>query len=132
MSIIIASAGIRGAHKIVGKAEKKWKEAMDKWGANEPVGFPNTAYYLPIIYGITGTKVEKAIEDVTLKQIKILQEWEKENPNYLEDPKLIHTWNLLVHNIMSGADAEERERNKKNIKKKVGETIIIKDAIADI
>jgi len=80
----------------------------------------------------TGIKVEKAIEDVTLKQIKILQEWEKENPNYLEDPKLIHTWNLLVHNIMSGADAEERERNKKNIKKKVGETIIIKDAIADI
>ena len=80
----------------------------------------------------TGTQVEKAIEDVTLKQIKILQEWEKENPNYLEDPTLIHTWNLLVHNIMSGADAEERERNKRNIKKKVGETIIIKDAIADM
>ena len=32
---------------------------MDKFGANEPVGFPNTAYYLPIIYGITGTKIEK-------------------------------------------------------------------------
>jgi len=80
----------------------------------------------------TGTKVEKAIEDITIKQIKILQEWEKENPNYLENPKLIHTWNLLVHNIMSGANAEERERNKKNIKKKIGETIIIKDAIADI
>ena len=33
---------------------------------------------------------------------------------------------------MSGANAEERERNKKNIKKKIGETIIIKNAIADI
>ena len=32
---------------------------MDKWGANEPVGFPNTAYYLPVIYGILGEKVEK-------------------------------------------------------------------------
>jgi len=32
---------------------------MDKWGANEPVGFPNTAYYLPIIYGILGEKIEK-------------------------------------------------------------------------
>ncbi|MFC2048129.1 hypothetical protein ACFLSK_01705 [Chloroflexota bacterium] len=31
---------------------------MDKWGANEPVGFPNTAYYLPVIYGILGIKVE--------------------------------------------------------------------------
>jgi acetyl-CoA synthase len=59
MSKIIASAAIRGAYKIVDNAEKKWKEAMDKWGANEPVGFPNTAYYLPIIYGILGTKVEK-------------------------------------------------------------------------
>jgi len=59
MSKIIASAAIRGAHKIVGEAEKKWQEAMDKWGANEPVGFPNTAYYLPVIYGIMGHKVEK-------------------------------------------------------------------------
>jgi acetyl-CoA synthase len=59
MSKIIASAVIRGAHKIVGQAEKKWQEAMDKWGANQPVGFPNTAYYLPVIYGILGMKVAK-------------------------------------------------------------------------
>jgi len=59
MSKIIASAAIRGAHKIVGQADEKWQQAMDKWGANEPVGFPNTAYYLPVIYGIMGMKVEK-------------------------------------------------------------------------
>jgi acetyl-CoA synthase len=59
MSKIIASAAIRGAHKIVSQAEDKWKQAMDKYGANEPVGFPNTAYYLPVIYGILGIPVEK-------------------------------------------------------------------------
>ena len=59
MSKIIASAAIRGAYKIVEQAEKKWRQAMDKWSANEPVGFPNTAYYLPVIYGILGEKVEK-------------------------------------------------------------------------
>ncbi len=59
MSKIIASAAIRGAYKIVEQAEKKWQQAMDKWGANEPVGFPNTAYYLPVIYGILGEKVAK-------------------------------------------------------------------------
>ena len=59
MSKIIASAAIRGAYKIVDRAEKRWQQAMDKWGANEPVGFPNTAYYLPVIYGILGEKVEK-------------------------------------------------------------------------
>ncbi|OHD68110.1 MAG: CO dehydrogenase/CO-methylating acetyl-CoA synthase complex subunit beta [Spirochaetes bacterium RBG_16_49_21] len=59
MSKIIASAAINGAHKIVGYAEKKVKEAMDKFGANQDVAFPNTGYYLPIIYGILGYKVEK-------------------------------------------------------------------------
>ncbi len=59
MSKIIASAVIRGAHKVVDQAEKKWQQAMDKWGANEPIGFPNTAYYLPVIYGMLGIPVEK-------------------------------------------------------------------------
>jgi len=73
MSKIIASAAIRGAYKFVDQAEKKWQEAMDKWGANEPVGFPNTAYYLPVIYGILGAKVEKLgdVEPV-LKRCKSL------------------------------------------------------------
>jgi acetyl-CoA synthase len=59
MSKIIASAAIRGAHKIVGQAEEKWQKAMDKYSGNEPVGFPNTAYYLPVIYGMLGAKIEK-------------------------------------------------------------------------
>jgi len=73
MSKIIASAVIRGAHKIVDQAEKKWQQAMDKWGANEPVGFPNTAYYLPVIYGILGEKVEKLGDmEPLLKKFKSL------------------------------------------------------------
>jgi len=73
MSKIIASAAIRGAHKIVDRAEKQWQEAMDKHGANEPVGFPNTAYYLPIIYGISGMKVEKLGDmEAVLKKCKAL------------------------------------------------------------
>jgi len=73
MSKIIASAAIRGAHKIVDQAEKKWQEAMDKWGAKETVGFPNTAYYLPIIYGILGMKVENLGDmEPILKKCKAL------------------------------------------------------------
>jgi len=73
MSKIIASAAIRGAHKIVGQADQKWQQAMDKWGANEPVGFPNTAYYLPVIYGILGEKVEKLGDmEQVLKRCKSL------------------------------------------------------------
>ena len=73
MSKIIASAAIRGAHKIVGQAEKTWQEAMDKRGAKEPLGFPNTAYYLPVIYGILGIKVEKLGDmEAVLKRCKSL------------------------------------------------------------
>jgi len=73
MSKIIASAAIRGAYKIVDQAEKKWQEAMDKWGAKEPVGFPNTAYYLPVIYGIMGAKVENLGDmEPVLKRCKTL------------------------------------------------------------
>ncbi len=59
MSKIIASAAIRGAHKIVARAEKEFKEALENYGPDQAVGFPNTAYYLPIIYGMTGIAVAK-------------------------------------------------------------------------
>ncbi|MCX8022893.1 MAG: acetyl-CoA decarbonylase/synthase complex subunit alpha/beta [Syntrophorhabdaceae bacterium] len=59
MSKIIASAAIRGAHKIYNRAEEMYKMALEKYGPDQEVGFPNTAYYLPIIYAITGIGVSK-------------------------------------------------------------------------
>jgi acetyl-CoA synthase len=40
------------------RAEKKYKEALEKWGPDQEVGFPNTGYYLPVIYGILGIPVK--------------------------------------------------------------------------
>ncbi len=59
MSKIIASAAIRGAHKIMARAEEAFKEAVAAHGSDAPVAFPNTGYYLPVIHGITGMVVEK-------------------------------------------------------------------------
>ena len=56
MSKIICSAAIRGAHKIIEEAETKFEKALDKFGPDKEIGFPNTAYYLPIIYGMLGVK----------------------------------------------------------------------------
>ncbi|MBI5529785.1 MAG: CO dehydrogenase/CO-methylating acetyl-CoA synthase complex subunit beta [Deltaproteobacteria bacterium] len=58
MSKIIASAAIRGAHKIVERAEKKYAEALKKHGPGKEIAYPNTGYYLPIIYGILGIPVK--------------------------------------------------------------------------
>ncbi|MBN2467197.1 MAG: CO dehydrogenase/CO-methylating acetyl-CoA synthase complex subunit beta [Deltaproteobacteria bacterium] len=57
MSKVIASAAIRGAHKIVTRVEKKYKEVLEAYGPDQEIGFPNTAYYLPVIYGILGIPV---------------------------------------------------------------------------
>lgn len=73
MSKIIAAAAIKGAHQIVDKAEAKLREAIDAKGPNEEVAFPNTGYYLPVIYGLTGHKVEKLLDmEPILKQAKEL------------------------------------------------------------
>ncbi|MBU0480141.1 MAG: CO dehydrogenase/CO-methylating acetyl-CoA synthase complex subunit beta [Proteobacteria bacterium] len=57
MSKIICSAAIRGAHKIIDMAEETFEEAIKKYGENQEVGFPNTAYFLPTIYSMLGAKV---------------------------------------------------------------------------
>ncbi|MFH1334926.1 MAG: acetyl-CoA decarbonylase/synthase complex subunit alpha/beta [Candidatus Zixiibacteriota bacterium] len=57
MSKIIASAAIRGAHKIYERAEKGFEGALKKHGEEKTVEFPNTGYFLPVIYAMTGMKV---------------------------------------------------------------------------
>ena len=59
MSKIIASAAIRGAHSIVAKTEAKLARAKESFGADHAIELPNTGYYLPVIYGLIGEKVEK-------------------------------------------------------------------------
>ncbi|MBO1223251.1 MAG: CO dehydrogenase/CO-methylating acetyl-CoA synthase complex subunit beta [Candidatus Scalindua sediminis] len=62
MSRIICTAAIRGAHKIVKDAEEFLRKAIDSKGKDTKVEFPNTGYYLPIIYSATGLAV-KTLED---------------------------------------------------------------------
>ena len=58
MSKIIASGAIRGAHAIHDRVAARLEESIEKHGESLEIGFPNTAYYLPIIYAMTGMKVE--------------------------------------------------------------------------
>jgi len=59
MSKIICSAAIRGAKKIIDMAEETYEEALKKYGPDQEVAFPNTAYFLPIIYSMLGAKIKK-------------------------------------------------------------------------
>ncbi|MFO7783621.1 MAG: acetyl-CoA decarbonylase/synthase complex subunit alpha/beta [Desulfatiglandales bacterium] len=57
MSKLVAFAAIQGAYNIVSKAEGKFKRALETYGGSQKLEFPNTAYFLPIIYSLTGIKV---------------------------------------------------------------------------
>ncbi|MDJ0914922.1 MAG: acetyl-CoA decarbonylase/synthase complex subunit alpha/beta [Desulfobacterales bacterium] len=63
MSRLVAFAAIQGGYNIVSKAEGEYKKALETYDASTKVGFPNTAYYLPVIYSLLGMKVE-TLEDM--------------------------------------------------------------------
>ncbi len=64
MSRYIATRAIRGANALVTEAELMLNRALAEKGPDTPVAFPNTAYYLPVIYGMTGREVTR-IGDLT-------------------------------------------------------------------
>ena len=59
MSRIIAAAAIRGAHKIAKQADQILQKAIKEKGEDAAVEFPNTGYFIPIIYAMTGHEVRK-------------------------------------------------------------------------
>ena len=74
MSRIIASAAIRGAYKMVKQAEEMLAKAIEEKGKDCKVEFPNTGYYIPIIYSMTGRAVQTLadFEQVMAEEIKPL------------------------------------------------------------
>jgi acetyl-CoA synthase len=59
MSKIIATAAIRGAHQMVDRAAEALETASKKYGKESVVAYPNTAYYLPIMYLFLGQQVKQ-------------------------------------------------------------------------
>jgi len=62
MSKLIASSAIRGAHAIVARAEALAAEIQAAKGLDHPIGFPDTAYSLPVIYSLLGERVDRVGE----------------------------------------------------------------------
>jgi acetyl-CoA synthase len=58
MSKLICNSAIQGAEEWVTLAESKLNEALGSRGESQPVGFPDTAYFLPIIYSFTGEQAK--------------------------------------------------------------------------
>ena len=58
MSKLICASAIDGAVQWVAKAEAALDQAIAAQGGDASMGFPDTAYFLPIVYSFTGQKLE--------------------------------------------------------------------------
>lgn len=63
MSKLIAFAAIQGGYQVVSTVEGELNKALETHNADTKIEFPNTSYYLPVIYSLTGIKVE-TLEDL--------------------------------------------------------------------
>ncbi|MBN1913575.1 MAG: CO dehydrogenase/CO-methylating acetyl-CoA synthase complex subunit beta, partial [Candidatus Omnitrophica bacterium] len=63
MSKIVASAVIRGAREIFKQASDYVAKAIKEKGPDQKIGFPETAFYLPMANALLGAKVE-ALKDL--------------------------------------------------------------------
>ncbi len=63
MSKLIAFAAIQGGYKVVSQVEGLYNNALKAYNADTKVEFPNTGYFLPVIYSLTGLKVTN-LEDL--------------------------------------------------------------------
>ena len=82
MSRYIATRAIRGSNALVAEADALLKQAIAEKGADTPVAFPNTAYFLPVTYGMLEHKIQ------TLGDMRVSLEHAKKLLHPLPDESL--------------------------------------------
>jgi len=100
MSRIIATAAIRGAHAYVEQARTKLQEAIEAFGPDRKVEFPNTAYYLPLTLALTGLEVDSLSDaQVAFKRAEALLPPIPDETRWL--PYLGHTLDAGVATLLA-------------------------------
>ena len=99
MSKLVAFAAIQGGYNIVSKVEGEYQKALDTYDASSKVGFPNTAYYLPVIYSLLGIKVE-TLEDMCFWLVKITNRLiDLFSYRDIKHANVIHKATLYIHHF---------------------------------
>lgn len=68
MSKLVAEAVIRGAHQVYKEAQEFLDKAGKEKGQNAKIGFPETAFYLPMANALLGARVETLRDAVSILQ----------------------------------------------------------------
>ncbi|MEN8098073.1 MAG: CO dehydrogenase/CO-methylating acetyl-CoA synthase complex subunit beta, partial [Chloroflexota bacterium] len=108
MSKYIATRALRGATGLVLEAESMLNTALATHGESTPVAFPNTAYYLPTVLGLTGQEVA-TLGDLTTVVDKAKSMLHPTPPDVLWKPYLGETLDAGVATLLA-AEAIEAVR----------------------
>ncbi|MEW6088797.1 MAG: acetyl-CoA decarbonylase/synthase complex subunit alpha/beta [bacterium] len=84
MSKFIATAVIRGSHQVVNHAETSLKKAISEKGKDLKFEFPDTAFYLPFYYAITGKELKTLGDmEISLNHAKSMLSAEPDDKSWL-------------------------------------------------
>ena len=76
-----------------------------------------------------GEKLEKAFTQMESKQILQLKEWEKDNPNWIDDDQKSTQYLKTLNQILGGNDEKDYEKSKKEAARIINENISLKTAM---
>ena len=71
-------------------------------------------------------KIDRTITNIKIKQAQSLTEWEKEHPNFQNDPALLEKWQYMMANLSA---VEGKEKASKNIARNIADVLNIKEAM---
>mgnify|MGYP001414658223 CR=1 FL=1 len=75
------------------------------------------------------TKLTSSIKSVGMEQVKKMTQWEKEHPNYMNNPDELEEWQKILENISGGVNKNEVIKNQIKIKKELCKIVDIKDEL---
>jgi len=74
-------------------------------------------------------KLTTSIKSVGMEQVKKMAEWEKEHPDYMNNPKELEIWQTMLESVSGGVNKNEIKKNEHKIKKELGKVVDIKEEL---
>ena len=74
-------------------------------------------------------KLTSSIKSVGMEQVKKMSEWEKEHPNYMNNPQELEIWQTMLESVSGGINKDEIKKNEHKIKKELGKVVDIKEEL---
>ena len=69
------------------------------------------------------TKLNKSINDLAVKQIKKIKDWEQLHPKYEESQELLMEWHAMVNAVMGSNNGKSSDKTSEYIKREIGQNV---------